>query len=133
GLLALLRRPRLRPFRLFAVAGVVLVAVFLATGGKPYYLAGLFPVLLAAGAIEADAWLDRGWRRRGPLLWSMVALSGVVSALIALPVLPARDAGPVIATTGDAGEAIGSQALPRRGGRDRRHTGSDGASRTSHY
>lgn len=108
GLVALLRRPRLRPFRLFAVAWIVLVVVFLATGGKPYYLAGLFPVLLAAGAIETDAWLQRGSpRRRGALLWGAVALSAVVSATIALPVLPARDAGVVVAMNGDVGETIG--------------------------
>jgi 4-amino-4-deoxy-L-arabinose transferase-like glycosyltransferase len=108
GLVALLGRPGLRPFRLFAVAWAVLVAVFLATGGKPYYLAGLFPALLAAGAIEVDAWLGRGsLRRRGALLWGAVTLSGLVSATIALPVLPARDAGTVIAVNPDAGETIG--------------------------
>jgi hypothetical protein len=108
GLVALLRRPALRPFRLFAVAWLVLVVVFIATGGKPYYLAGLFPVLLAAGAIETDAWLERGVsRRRGALLWGAVGLSAVVSALIALPLLPARDAGPVIGMNADVGETIG--------------------------
>src|SRR5213079_2968454 len=64
GLVALLRRPRLRPFRLFAVAWVFLALAFLATGGKPYYLAGMFPVLLAAGALETEAWLARGVVRR---------------------------------------------------------------------
>jgi 4-amino-4-deoxy-L-arabinose transferase-like glycosyltransferase len=108
GLVALVRRPRLRPFRLFAAAWLVLVVAFLATGGKPYYLAGMFPVLLAAGAIETDSWLIRGRaQRRAALLWTMVALSGLVSATIALPLLPAKDAGPVIATNGDVGETIG--------------------------
>ncbi len=114
GLWALARRPRLRPFRLFAVAWIFLVVVFLATGGKPYYLAGTFPVLLAAGAIETDAWLERGTQRpRAVLLWGMVGLSGVVSALIALPLLPARHAGPVIAMNGDVGETIGWPDLTR--------------------
>ena len=107
GLVALFRRGRLRAFRLFAVAWVFLAAVFLATGGKPYYLAGMFPVLLAAGAIETDAWIARGAPRRGVLLWSMVALSGAVSAVLALPLLPARDAGIAVATNADVGETIG--------------------------
>ncbi|MFL5886879.1 MAG: glycosyltransferase family 39 protein, partial [Thermoleophilaceae bacterium] len=108
GLVALFRSPRLRPFRFLGVAWVVLVLVFLATGGKPYYLAGLFPVLLAAGAIETDAWLERGRTglRRG-LLVGAVVLSGAVSALIALPLLPARDADPAVAANGDVGETIG--------------------------
>jgi 4-amino-4-deoxy-L-arabinose transferase-like glycosyltransferase len=114
GLVALLRRPRLRPFRLFAVAWIFLVLAFLATGGKPYYLAGTFPVLLAAGALETDAWLERGAsRRRAILLWGLVALSGVVSAFIALPLLPARSAGPVIAMNSDVGETIGWSDLTR--------------------
>jgi hypothetical protein len=114
GLVALLRRPRLRPFRLFAVAWIFLVLAFLATGGKPYYLAGMFPVLLAAGGLETDAWLERGAsRRRAVLLWSLVALSGVVSAFIALPLLPAGDAGAVIAMNSDVGETIGWPDLTR--------------------
>jgi 4-amino-4-deoxy-L-arabinose transferase-like glycosyltransferase len=114
GLVALLRSERLRPFRLFAVAWICLVALFLVAGGKPYYLAGMFPVLLAAGAIETDAWLVRGsGRRRHGWLWGAVALSGAVSAVIALPVLPAERAGPVIAMNADVGETIGWPELTR--------------------
>jgi 4-amino-4-deoxy-L-arabinose transferase-like glycosyltransferase len=114
GLVALLRGQRLRQFRLFALAWIFLVVVFLAAGGKPYYLAGLFPVLLAAGAIETEGWLGRGSpRRRRSLLWSMVVLSGLVSALIALPLLPAKQAGPVNAMNGDVGATIGWPDLTR--------------------
>lgn len=115
GLIALFRRPALARFRLFAVTWVALLAVFLATGGKPYYLAGMFPVLLAAGANEVDGWIERGATRgREVLLWSMVVLSGAVSAVIALPILPARDAGPVVAVHADVGETIGWPDLTRR-------------------
>ncbi|HEX3874899.1 MAG TPA: glycosyltransferase family 39 protein [Solirubrobacteraceae bacterium] len=108
GLLALARTDRLRQFRCFAVAWVVLVAIFLITGGKPYYLGGMFPVLLAAGAIRVDGWLDRGSPRlRRALLAAAILSSGVVSALIALPLLPAAQTGPVIAADGDVGETIG--------------------------
>lgn len=108
GLAALLRRSSLRRFRFFAVAWIFLVLVFLATGGKPYYLAGMFPVLLAAGATEVDAWLERGSRRaRRTSLATAIVLSGVVSIALALPVLPQRDAGPVVATNADVGETIG--------------------------
>jgi 4-amino-4-deoxy-L-arabinose transferase-like glycosyltransferase len=134
GLVALFRSPRLRRFRPFAVAWVVLVVIFLATGGKPYYLAGMFPVLLAAGAIQTDAWLERGSsRRRSLLLWSMVALSGIVSALIALPLLPAKNAGPVIAVNGDVGETIGWPDLVRTVGRVYRGAGPGAVIFTSNY
>ena len=35
------------------------------TGGKPYYLAGLYPVLLAAGAQPVLDWARAGPQRRG--------------------------------------------------------------------
>jgi len=55
-----------------------------------------------------DAWLDRGSSRaRVAWLGAAVLLSGVVSVVLALPVLPASDAGPVIAANGDVGETIG--------------------------
>ena len=82
--------------------------MFLATGGKPYYLAGMFPVLLGGGS-DRDRRVARARARaaaRRPARGA-VALSGVVSAVIALPILPAEDAGPVIAMNGDVGETIG--------------------------
>jgi hypothetical protein len=134
GLVALARRPRLRPFRLFAVAWAVLAAVFLVTGGKPYYLAGMFPVLLAAGAVEAEAWLERGVARpRAALLWSMVALSGVVSAFIALPLLPAANAGTAIALDADVGETIGWPDLTRTVAAAYRQAGPGAVIFTSNY
>jgi 4-amino-4-deoxy-L-arabinose transferase-like glycosyltransferase len=114
GLVTLLRRPQLRRFRFVAVAWLVLAVTFLASGGKPYYLAGMFPVLLAAGAIETDAWLERGARRlRRVLLGAALVSSAIVSAIIALPILPAADAGPVIAVNGDVGETIGWSEFAR--------------------
>lgn len=114
GLVALLLRRRLRRFRVFAVTWILLLLTFTATGGKPYYLAGMFPVLLAAGAIETEAWLERTRHsQRAALLWAMIALSGVVSALIALPLLPPQAAEPVIAMNSDAGETIGWPDLVR--------------------
>jgi dolichyl-phosphate-mannose-protein mannosyltransferase len=108
GLVALLRRPGLRRFRFFGVAWLFLAAVFLLAGGKPYYLAGLFPVLLGAGAIAVDAWLERGSPRlRKSLLGAALVASAIVSAVLGLPLLPAHDAGPVVAMNSDAGETIG--------------------------
>ncbi|HEY2778915.1 MAG TPA: glycosyltransferase family 39 protein [Gaiellaceae bacterium] len=114
GLVALLRRPDLRRYRFVAVAWLVLAVVFIAMGGKPYYLAGLFPVLLGAGAISADAWLDRGSARaRKRLLAVAFVTSAVVSAVIAFPLLPAKNAGIAIALDSDVGETIGWPDLAR--------------------
>jgi 4-amino-4-deoxy-L-arabinose transferase-like glycosyltransferase len=112
GLWRLARDPALRTWRSFAVAYVVLAAVFLVTGGKPYYLAGLYPVLLAAGAAPVLAWARRG-RLRTSLLAAAVALSLLIDGVLGLPVVPvARLADtPVTDVNYDAGETVGWPAF----------------------
>lgn len=94
--------------RFLAWAWVLLAGVFMATGGKAYYLAGLLPALLGAGAAPVENWLAGGRRRaRRALLIALVTASAVMSAIIALPILPADNAGPIIAINPDVGETIG--------------------------
>jgi 4-amino-4-deoxy-L-arabinose transferase-like glycosyltransferase len=108
GLVRLFRDSALRDYRFLAWAWVVLAVVFMASGGKPYYLAGLLPVLLGAGAASVDAWLERGRRSiRRALLVGAVVFSALIDVTIALPVLPAQDADPAIAVNEDVGETIG--------------------------
>ncbi len=108
----LLRAPRLRIFRSFGWAYLLLALIFLATGGKPYYLLGLYPVLFAAGAEPVVAWARRSAGRRAGLA-AVLALSLVVDAIITLPVLPVRWLGPspVLALNPDAGETVGWPAF----------------------
>ena len=114
GLVRLLRDPALRELRFLAWAWVVLALVFMATGGKPYYLAGLLPVLIGAGSVWVDAWLERGRSSaRRAALAAVFVVSAVVGATIALPVLPAGDADAVIAVNDDVGETIGWPELAR--------------------
>ncbi|MDQ3722259.1 MAG: glycosyltransferase family 39 protein [Actinomycetota bacterium] len=108
GLVRLFRDPAARELRFLAWTWVVLACVFMVTAGKPYYLAGLLPALIGAGAVAADGWLERGRTgvRRG-LLVAAIATGGLTSMVIALPVLPLEDVGPVIALNEDVGETIG--------------------------
>jgi 4-amino-4-deoxy-L-arabinose transferase-like glycosyltransferase len=108
GLVRLFRDPVVRDFRFLAWAWVVLAVVFMVTGGKPYYLAGLLPAFIASGAGAVDDWLERG--RRGLRRTSLIAALGasaIAGALIALPLLPADSAGPVVDVNEDVGETIG--------------------------
>jgi 4-amino-4-deoxy-L-arabinose transferase-like glycosyltransferase len=93
GLWGLFRAPQLRPFRFLGWAFLLLNVVFLVTGGKPYYLAGLWAALWAAGSVLVE-------RRTGPSRWDWVtsapvyAVTGLVAGLLTLPVYPvARLAG----------------------------------------
>jgi 4-amino-4-deoxy-L-arabinose transferase-like glycosyltransferase len=108
GLVRFFRDPALRDVRFLGWTWVVLAVVFMASGGKPYYLGGLLPALLGAGAVAVDGWLARGRERlRAALLGVAVAISAGVSLVVALPLLPARDADPVVEVNGDVGETIG--------------------------
>jgi hypothetical protein len=106
GLWRLLRDPQLRTFRLFGVAYLLLAALFLMTGGKFYYLAGLYPVLLGAGAQPV---LD--WARRSStgLLAAALASTAAVSVVLMLPVVPssALASTPIPEINADAGATLG--------------------------
>lgn len=93
GLWALLRSPALRPYRFAAVAVLVQALFVVVTDSRPYYLAGLFPVLLAAGAVwyadrDRRTWLDIAGR--GVAAVSMVIALAVV-VLLPLPASSLRE------------------------------------------
>jgi hypothetical protein len=80
--------------RVFAIAFIALLVAYVLTGAKPYYLAGIYPSLLAAGGVwyerrlapgPADA-AARGARRTGVV----IVVIALVSLPISLPVLPER-------------------------------------------
>jgi hypothetical protein len=115
GLVRLLRGAALRWCRALGVAYLVLVAVFLITGGKPYYLAGMFPLLLAGGAQPVVEWTRRGHSRvRRALAGAAVVLS-LSSLPIVLPIVPVGSVRhtPIVALNYDAGETIGWPAYVR--------------------
>lgn len=85
GLWALLRYGPLRPYRFLGAATLLLLAVFLISGGRVYYLAGMYAVVFAAGAVALVAAVQNveSARRRRALLGSGAALVAVSLALIA--------------------------------------------------
>jgi 4-amino-4-deoxy-L-arabinose transferase-like glycosyltransferase len=113
GLVRLLRAPELRWCRAIGVAYPVLAIAFMATGGKPYYLAAMFPVLLAAGAQPAIDWMTRGRAalRRGLVTAGLVlSLTQLPITLPLVPVASVHETG-IVALNYDAGETIGWPAF----------------------
>ncbi len=100
GLWLLLRDPEMRRWRPIGIGFLVLFVVFLLTGGKSYYVAGMYPVLLAAGAYG----MERGTRLESML--SSVRIGVVVGAFIALPLVPLSWTH-YIDLTGELGETAG--------------------------
>jgi Dolichyl-phosphate-mannose-protein mannosyltransferase len=108
GLLAPFRREALRALRFVPVTYVALLVAYIVGNGKAYYLGSLYPLLLGLGALPAAAWTVRS-RRHARLLSAAIGVSAVVSAFIALPLLPERSlqGSVVIAINPDQGETVG--------------------------
>ena len=90
GLVQLLRRPEWARLRVWAWSFLVVLATFLVTTGKGYYLAGLLPTLVAAGCtFLAARWSIRAVAVTGGVL----VASAAVAYPAVLPVLPASTFG----------------------------------------
>lgn len=86
GLWWLLRSPDLRPYRFVGVTALALIVAFTASGGRPYYVAGLYIPLFAAGLVGLQRRREargsfRGW-------WWATAAAYAVSAFNASAALP---------------------------------------------
>ena len=112
GLWWLLRRAEARLYRPLGYAYLVLLAIALVTGAKPYYTMGLLLALLGSGGVVAESWL-RGRRGRKLALGVAILLSAAVAALITLPLVPVEDvhATPIPDINEDAIETIGWPAF----------------------
>lgn len=89
-------------WRPLAIAYGVLFVAFLVTGGKAYYIAPMYSVLLATGSLWFDG-LGRAAR------WVMGGFTGVglaVGMLIGLPLAPVTSV-PTFDATGELGETVG--------------------------
>ncbi|MGH9515087.1 MAG: glycosyltransferase family 39 protein [Terriglobales bacterium] len=70
GLIAFFVSERLRPYRVLGWSYLICYAVFFALHGKNYYLAPIYPMLLAAGAVMIETALSaRGTAERSKLGW----------------------------------------------------------------
>jgi 4-amino-4-deoxy-L-arabinose transferase-like glycosyltransferase len=91
GLVGLWRDPGRRRYRPVVIAFVVLaVTIAIMIGDRPYFLAPLYTVLLAGGAVAFERRLAEGrtrWSRRAAVV--ALVTGGLVGLPVALPVLPA--------------------------------------------
>ncbi|WP_141809212.1 glycosyltransferase family 39 protein [Nocardia bhagyanarayanae] len=131
GLWRLWREPR---YRVFPLTYGLLLVVFLLTGGKAYYLGGMYPILLAAGAVPLAAWLGRA-RGRWAAAGAIVTVNAIGSAVLFLPVLPvsALPGSPMLAINYDAGETVGWPEFVREIGDIRAGLGPDVTILTDNY
>ncbi len=110
GLIAPFRRRALRDVRFLPWLYFVLAVAYLVGNGKAYYLASFYPALLGVGALPVADWTYRHRAMlRTNLLAVGVAISIIVSAVIALPLLPPKklQGSAVMAINPDQGETVG--------------------------
>ncbi len=87
GLVALFFSARLKSYRVLAWSYLVCYGVFFALHGKNYYLAPIYPMLLAAGAVVIEFAIDhprRAWLK--PAIVVVLLASGVYLAPVVIPV-----------------------------------------------
>lgn len=97
GLVRLLRAPQLCPYRFLAWTALGVTAVFLLSGGRVYYVAGMFPVLWAAGAAELG-------RRRVARWWGWIPTLPVFAVTLAF--LLATNVLPIAPIEAQAGKPL---------------------------
>jgi len=89
GVIPLLVGSRFRSYRFLGWAYVVAFVVFVVFKSKNYYLAPIYPVYEAAGAIIIDNAIDRSrqfWLK--PSILALALVMGAVFAPLAMPILP---------------------------------------------
>ncbi len=82
GLVRLLRTPE---HRFLGVTALGVALLFMLAGGRPYYLAGMLPLLWAAGAARVEQRRPAAWWRWVPT-WPVYALTA--AALLLVNILP---------------------------------------------
>jgi 4-amino-4-deoxy-L-arabinose transferase-like glycosyltransferase len=116
GLWAALARPAHTAYRVFPIAYVLLFAVFVTSHGKAYYLAPVYPVLLAFGAVALEQWFSATVFRGAAL--AIVGAAGLLLSPLAVPVLPVETYIPYanflgVGPSALAGERVRQGILPQ--------------------
>jgi hypothetical protein len=106
GLVFYLRRPAGKPYRVLGWAYVVLYLLFTLINAKAYFLAPAYPMLFAGGAVLLEqVVLRREWRWLRLALPATLALSGLLLAPLAMPILPPATFARTYARLTGAGDA----------------------------
>src|SRR5215831_16482277 len=88
GLIALLFSSRLRNYRVLGWCYLICFTAFVVLKGKNYYLAPIYPMLLAAGAVAFESGIERtrqSWLK--PALVVVLLIGGAWLAPVVIPVL----------------------------------------------
>jgi 4-amino-4-deoxy-L-arabinose transferase-like glycosyltransferase len=92
GLFFYFRAAQGRRFRMLGWMFIITFLIFLAAKGRSYYMAPAYPMLLAAGAVLEESWLQSMAARNAGLMrgitFAALAIGGVIAAAVTLPLAP---------------------------------------------
>ena len=89
GLVAFLFHNHLAKYRFFGLAYFLLLILFVMQRGKPYYLSPIYPLLLGAGAIMLEQFVNRRtWRLATRVYVGILLTGGMITLPLWMPVLP---------------------------------------------
>lgn len=91
GIWALLRWEPLRPYRFLGLMQLLLMLAFLVSNGRPYYVAGTYAGVIAAGAV----WWTRDRARWRVIVTVPLLIASLALIAISLPLQPESDIAPV--------------------------------------
>ena len=91
GMLAFFLHHDLKKYRFFGWAFIALLLLFILQRGKPYYLSPVFPLVIAAGSIAFEQFVNRHqWKWLSRMYVALLVLGGLATLPLSLPVLPAE-------------------------------------------
>jgi len=108
GLIWLLLSGQASKFRLFGFTYLAVLFIFLILRGKSYYMAGMYPFLIAAGGVSLERWVLS-------VRWRIIMTAAII--LLSLPLLPG--AMPIMSAEklaryfGNIPPSMGGEALVR--------------------
>ena len=76
-----------RPFRVLGWLYVVAFSLLLIKQGKPYYLAGAYPALFAAGGVQLESWIPARARLARGVVIGALAIGSALAMVVGLPIL----------------------------------------------
>jgi hypothetical protein len=81
-----------KQFRVIGWMYVIPFLIYLVTRGRSYYLAPAYPMLIAAGAVIWERWLESPAPNQAKSMfrptWTALVIGGLVSAALSLPIAP---------------------------------------------
>jgi hypothetical protein len=87
GVAALFMRRSWKQYTLFAIAYLLALATFIVLKGKNYYLAPIYPILIAAGAVTIEQYTEFRLRWIRPAYVVLIMLCSLLVLPFALPIL----------------------------------------------